>query len=76
MCQRRLPVKRFIARIVEMNNYLKYLPCLKDLEGSPPELTHADVPFTGMELCYIIINAIQYPLNSAYWAKQKANHFL
>ncbi len=49
-----------------MNNYLKYLPCLKDLEGSPNKLTHADVPFTGMELCYIILNAILYPLNSAY----------
>ena len=58
-----------------MNNYLKYLPCLKDLEDSPIELSRADVPFSDMELCYIILNAIPYWLNCAYWAKQKANHF-
>ena len=58
MCQRGLPVKRFIVRVVEMNNYLEYLPCLKYLEGSPAKLTCADVPFSGMELCYIILNSI------------------
>ncbi len=75
MYMRRLTVKRFIARVVEMNNYLKYLPFLKDLEDSLAKLTHADVPFSGMELCYIILNVIPYWLNCAYWAKQKANYF-
>ena len=60
MFQRGLPVKRFIARVVEMNNYLVYLPCLKDLEDIPTKLTCVDIPFSGMELCYIILNAIPY----------------
>ena len=68
MCMCKLPVKKFIAWVVEMNNYLKCLPCLKDLEDSPVELTRADVPFSDMELCYIILNAIPYWLNCMYWA--------
>ncbi len=69
MCLHGLPVKGFIARVVEMNNYLVYLPCFKDQENSPTKLTCADVPFSDMDLCYIILGAISYWFNCTYWAK-------
>ena len=58
-----------------MKDYLEFMPYLKDVEGSPAESTRAHRPFSGMELCYIVLNAIPYGLACAYWAKHDANHF-
>ena len=66
MCQRGVKVKGFILRIVEMNDYLELMPCIKDVEGLPAELTREDQPFSGMELCYIVLNAIPYGFACAY----------
>ena len=43
-------VKGFVLRIVEMNNYLEYMPCLKEVEGLPAEFACVDVPFRSMKL--------------------------
>ena len=75
MPQRGLEVKIFISRVVELNLYLAILPCLKDVKESPQSLARADVPFSEMELCTIILNAIPYQLACAYWAKHEPNHF-
>ena len=58
-------VKGYILRIFEMKKYLAFMPCLKDTEGAATELVRADKSFTGMELCYIILNTIPYVLTSA-----------
>ena len=62
MVQREVHVKGFILRIIEMNNYPEYMPCLKDVEGSPAEFDHTDVPFTSIELCYLVLSVIPYGL--------------
>ena len=65
----------FVTRLIEMNQYLSLMPCLKDVQDSPTELTRADTPFTEMELCTIITNVIPHGLQCAYWAKHATNHF-
>ena len=69
MCQHGVHVKWFVSRIVKMNDYMEFMLCLKDVEGLPAELTHADQLFSSMEMCYIVLNAILYGLACAYWAK-------
>jgi hypothetical protein len=68
-------IKAFISRIVEINGYAKFLPCLKDVEGSPEQLKRMDRPFTELELCNIVLQAIPYPFACAFWANKGAGHF-
>ena len=75
MPMRGVPVKGFCLRVVEMNEYLVYMPCLRDLEGLPKELPRADVPFTPIMMCTLILNAVPWGLYSAYWAKHETNYF-
>ena len=50
MLQWGMQVKGLIVRIFEMNNYLEYMPCLKDVEVSPTELVRASKPFFPMDV--------------------------
>ena len=68
-------MRGFILRVVEMNYYLTFLPCLKDLEGSPQGIKRTDVRLDQFKMCTLILNAILFPLSSAYWAKQNGEHF-
>ena len=66
--------EQFCQRMVELNNYMKLLPCWKDEEDSPSQLARADTPFTSIEMCMHILNALPFPLATAYWAMKGAKH--
>ena len=65
----------FVDRISEMNSYNKYLPSLKDEEGSPPELVRSNEPFSQLEMCNIILTALPFNFASSFWAAKGAKHF-
>ena len=67
--------KAFAARVLQLNEYCYYLPCLKDKEGSPPNLKRANVPFNDIELSMIMLLAVPPVLSTAYWAKMGVGHF-
>ena len=58
-----------------MNSYNKYLPSLKDEEGSPTELVRSNEPFSQLELCNIILTALPFNFASSFWAAKGAKHF-
>ena len=65
----------FVDRVVELNSYNKFLPSLKDEEGSPTELVRGNVPFTELELCSIILQALPFGFASAFWSQKGTKHF-
>ena len=56
----------FVDRISEMNSYNKYLPSLKDEEGSSTELVHSNEPFSQLEMCNIILAALPFSFASSF----------
>ena len=72
---RGLRIKSFINQVHKMNGYVKFLPCLKDVDGSPAQLERMDKPFMDLALCNIVLQAILYPFVSAYWANKGDHHF-
>ena len=70
-----LTVRQFVDRLVEMNEYLPFLPSQKEVQGAPPALKNGKDPFTEMELCQIVLRAVPYHLGTAYYAKQKKGHY-
>ena len=69
-----ITVEEFIDRVIQANNALPYLPCMKQQEKSPKDWIQANVKFSMMELCQIVLNALPPPLQLAYWARQ-GEHF-
>ena len=67
--------RAFSARVLQLNKYCKYLPCLKDKEGSPANLKRAKVPFDDIKLSMIMLCAVPNSLSQAYWAKMGVGHF-
>jgi len=67
--------KAFAARVLQLNEYCYYLPCLKDEEGSPPNLKRVNVPFDDIKLSMIMLRAVPPALSTAYWAKMGVGHF-
>ena len=65
---------QYITRMEDCNSYLTYLPCLKQVRGSPTNMARADVPFTDTELCSIILSGLDIRLTTAYWALKGSNH--
>jgi len=65
----------FIDRISEMNSYNKYLPSLKDEEGSPTELVSSNQPFLQLELCKVVLTTLPFNFASSFWAAKGAKHF-
>ena len=68
-----ITVEEFIDRVIEANDALPYLPSLKQRVDSPDDWPTME-PFSTMELCMIVINALPGPLQMAYWARQ-GEHF-
>ena len=50
-----------------MNYYNKYLPSLKDEEGSPTKLIRSNEPFSQLEMC-------KFNFASSFWAAKGAKH--
>jgi hypothetical protein len=67
--------RAFSTRVLQLNEYCKYLPCLKDEEGSPANPRRANVPFDDIELSMIMLHAVPNSLSQAYWAKMGVGHF-
>ena len=65
----------FVDRVIEINTYNKYLPSLKDEEGAPEALVRGNVPFTELELCTIILQALPFGFASAFWSQKGTKHF-
>ena len=65
-----------VNRISETNSYNKYLPSLKDKEGSPTELVRSnEEPFSQLEMCNIILTALPFNFASSFWAAKGAKQF-
>ena len=69
-----ITVEEFIIRIVELNDALPYLPCMKQQEGSPVGWIQSNEKYSDMELCQIVLSALPFTLQTAYWARQ-GSHF-
>ena len=69
-----ITVEEFIDRVIQANDALPYLPCLKQREKSPKDWIQSNLKFSMMELCQIVLNALPPPLQLAYWARQ-GEHF-
>ena len=51
-----------------MNKALHYLPCLKHKEGSRPAMTAINVKYSYIELCTIVLNAVNARVSTAVYA--------
>ena len=69
-----ITVEEFIDRVIQANDALPYLPCLKQRVNSPANWPALNEPFSTMELYQIVINALPSALQTAYWARQ-GEHF-
>lgn len=58
--------KTFCVRMLQMNEYYNYLPCLQDEEGSSQVMKHADVPFSNIEMSMSMLGAVPSTLSSDY----------
>ncbi len=56
------------------NEISVYLPCMKHAEDSPVLWPTMNVPFSEMEMCIHVINALPMNLAAVYWAS-KGIHF-
>ena len=71
----KVEIGAFVDRVVEINTYNKYLPSLKDEEGSPEELVRGNVTFTELELCNVILTALPFGFALAFWTSKGTKHF-
>ena len=67
-------VKQYIVRVLQLNEDLGMLPCLKH-RNSPAGMPHANVKLTELELCPIILSGIPTSLSLPYWANKGLFHF-
>ena len=72
--RKELNFKAYIKRIQEICSYLPWLPCMKDMKGSPAELTRMNKKPTELKLCQYILEAIPAKWSNMYWSR-KGHHF-
>ena len=58
-------VEQAFFRVAEMNSYIKWLPCLKNEENSPDEMTRI-LPLNGFELCNALVRLLPRAVETAY----------
>ena len=63
-----ITIEMGVARAVDMNKALPYLPCLKHKEGAPAAMSALNVKYTEIELCTIVLNAVNLTVPTAYYA--------
>jgi len=71
----KVEIGSFVDRISEMNSYNKYLPSLKDKEGSPTKLVCGNELITQLEVYNIILMAHPFNLSSFFWAVKRTTQF-
>ena len=67
-------IVQLFARLIQLNDMTKYLPCLKHVEDSPDDLPKMNVPFTELEMCTNVIASLPLSISTGYYA-QKGMHF-
>jgi len=67
-------IVQLFSRMKDLNDMMKYLPCLKHIEGLPANLPTMNVPFSELDMCTNIIGALPVPMSTAYYAS-KGQHF-
>ena len=72
--RKELNFKAYIKRIQEICSYLPWLPCMKDMKGSPAELTRMNVIPSDLKLCQYILEAMPSKWTNMYWSR-KGHHF-
>ena len=60
-------IKMGAGRVIEMNNTLPYLPCLKYKEGVPTVMSAMNTKYTEIELCTTVLNAANLTVLTAYY---------
>ena len=63
-----------VSRLENMNQMIKYLPCLKHMEGSPDNLPTMNSQFSELEMCTNLIATLPMKMSTAYYAS-KGQHF-
>ena len=63
-----ITIEMGVARVIEMNEALPYLPCLKHKEGAPATMSAMNIKYTEIELCSIVLNAVHLTVSTAYYA--------
>jgi hypothetical protein len=63
-----ITIEMGVGRVIELNDALPYLPCLKHKEGAPTEMTAMNVKYTEVELCTIVLHAVNLRTSTAYYA--------
>ena len=61
-----ITTKKGVGRVIEMSKALPYHPCLKHKEGSPKAMLATHVNYLGIELCTIVLNAINVHLSRVF----------
>ena len=67
-------IVQHVSRLTSMNQMIKYLPCLKHVEGSPTDMPTMNKPFSELEMCTILITTLPLRMSTAYYAS-KGQHF-
>ena len=57
-----------VGRVVETDKALHDLPCLKHKEGAPAAMFGMNIKYTEIELCTIVLNAVNLTVLTAYYA--------
>ena len=58
--------RQFAMRVTQINTYTAYLPCLKQVKGSPDEMEYENVPFSELNMCTHILSAMPQIIAGAY----------
>jgi len=51
-------IKALYNRVLQINSYIQYLPCLKDSSFATKDTPRMNVPFNKYELCQVIMRAL------------------
>ena len=68
-------IRAYAERLMELNQSIEKLPCLKDTEGSPAEMERADKPYSKYEMCQILLTIIPTGFEEMYLSRQPKNHY-
>ena len=60
-----------VGCVIKMNDSLLYLPFLKHKEGAPTAMSVMNTEYTEIELCTIVLNAVNLTVSTALYAAVK-----
>ena len=57
-----------VTGVMELNEALPYLPCLKHKEGSPTAMSAMNTKYVEFKLCTIVFNAVNLTTLATFYA--------